>query len=132
MAEFATRYGYSHSRRLHGRRCFARVYAARHRRNAGPLTVFVRSNGLPHARLGLSVSREVGSAVRRNRIKRLLREAFRLTQHDWPAAYDAVIVVRPHVPVALAEYRRLLLSAIRMLHREGVAKGQSRISNEVN
>jgi ribonuclease P protein component len=46
------------------------------------------------ARLGLIVTKKVGSAVRRNRIKRLCREYFRLNRHRWPKPYDIVLIAR--------------------------------------
>jgi ribonuclease P protein component len=46
------------------------------------------------ARLGVTVSRKVGSAVVRNRAKRLVREAFRATRDLWPADIDLVVIVR--------------------------------------
>jgi ribonuclease P protein component len=74
----------------------------------GPLAVYSIKNVLPHSRWGLSVSRRVGSAPKRNRIKRLVRESIRLLQHELPVGYDFLIVIRPHEPLALAGYQKLL------------------------
>jgi ribonuclease P protein component len=58
------------------------------------LYVFPRA-GDGEARIGVSVSRKVGGAVDRNRVKRLLREAFATSEVALPAAHDAVVVARP-------------------------------------
>lgn len=119
------RFTFSRSRRLSGRRAFSRVFEGKTRRSRGPLTVYALSNAVGHPRLGLSVSRRVGNAVKRNRIKRLLREAFRLSQHDLPGAYDYVIVVRAHPPLGLPEYCAILLDLARRLNDQYEGKEQS-------
>jgi len=65
------------------------------------LYVFPRQGEEP-PRLGLSVGRKVGGAVQRNRVKRLLREAFAVEGDRLPAGTDAVVVARPDAH-ALAE-----------------------------
>lgn len=129
----STNYRFDHSRRLHGRRAFAAVFDARCRHPAGPITVLGKPNGLGYCRLGLSVARRVGNAVKRNRIKRLLREAFRLTQHDLvagQAGYDIVVVVRPHEAVTLDRYQKMLLSGVQGVHRRWQRRSrQGRVSH---
>lgn len=73
---------------------FRRVYDRRRSASDRWLLVYACENGLPHARLGLSVSRKVGNAVRRNRLRRLYREAFRLTRAAMPTGYDLVLIPR--------------------------------------
>jgi ribonuclease P protein component len=51
------------------------------------------------SRLGISVHRKVGNAVRRNRIKRIVRETFRLHRDIFPGSSDIVFTVRPQFSV---------------------------------
>jgi ribonuclease P protein component len=96
---------------------FSAVFEAKVRHSRGPLTGYAVPTTNASPRLGFSVSRKVGTAPRRNRIKRLIREAFRLMQHDFPRAYDLVIVVRPHDPLILAQYQRILSAMMVKLHQ---------------
>ena len=109
ISRMSARKTFPRSHRLSNRADFAAVYDAGVREARGPLLVYARPNNLDHPRLGLSTSRKVGTAARRNRIRRLLRESFRQLQHDLPGAYDLLIVLRPHEPLALADYRDLLM-----------------------
>jgi ribonuclease P protein component len=66
------------------------------------LTVWAIDNGLEQPRLGLVVGRKFGGAVQRNRAKRLLRNAFRLVQHDLPAGIDLICAPRAGATLTLA------------------------------
>jgi len=93
---------------------FSAVYNAKLKKPAGPIVVFALPNTLGHPRLGLSVGRRVGNAVKRNAIKRRLRDAFRHIAAHWPAGQeglDLVIVVRPHDTRPAAAYTGLIESA---------------------
>ncbi|MBA4392333.1 MAG: ribonuclease P protein component [Desulfobacca sp.] len=54
--------------------------------------VFIKPNNLDKTRLGLTVGKNRGGAVQRNRIKRLLREFFRRSKEKFPPSRDIIII----------------------------------------
>ena len=73
---------------------FAQVFAAGSSAADAKLIVYGRANGGKQSRLGVLVGKKLGPAVQRNRYKRTLREAFRLSQHELPQGYDYVLIPR--------------------------------------
>jgi ribonuclease P protein component len=79
--------------RLTSPAAFARAYAEGSRARGDHLVVVAVPSGLAQARLGLSVGKRVWkSAVRRNRVRRLLREAFRLRRAELEPGFDYVVI----------------------------------------
>jgi ribonuclease P protein component len=101
---------------------FQRVYQRRRSASDDWLLVYGCPNGLPRLRVGLSVSRKVGGAVLRNRLRRLYREAFRLTRHLMPVGLDLIVIPRrsdaPSLGVLLDSMPRLVQQVARKLARE--------------
>lgn len=62
------------------------------------MRLYAAPNQLDCARIGISVGNACGDAVRRNRLKRLGREVFRLHQHQIPSGYDYVLIFTQKVP----------------------------------
>jgi ribonuclease P protein component len=100
--------------RIRRGRDFFQVYRRRATAADQYLVVYGGPNGLTHPRLGLSVSRKVGGAVLRNRWRRLLREAFRLTRRELPPGLDLVVIPRREADPTLAA---LLVSLPRLAAR---------------
>jgi ribonuclease P protein component len=113
--------------RLTHARQYENVYDARLRKSRGPLTIFAATNDLPHPRLGLSIGRKVGNAAVRNRLKRMIREAFRLSRAKLPSRsgghFDLVVSARAHDAATLGEYQGWLLEAVAAIAREHEKRG---------
>lgn len=86
--------------------------------------IFAKENGKAWNRLGMAVSRKRGGAVQRNRIRRLIREAFRHESPDLPQGFDFVCIPRaegfPERAVDLRPlFRRTALKAIERCGKPG-------------
>ncbi|MCA8942687.1 MAG: ribonuclease P protein component [Planctomycetes bacterium] len=86
---------------------FRRVYGRGARAGGAAITVVAFARRNPGHRVGVSVSKEHGPAVRRNKIKRILREAFRLERPSLPGRFDLILIPRPSPEkFALEDVRR--------------------------
>jgi ribonuclease P protein component len=99
---------------------YARVYNGGGSWANGLLVVKALPNGLTLSRYGISVSKRVGKAVVRNRVKRLLREILRVAQLE--PGWDIILIARPAAGradyVGLEKSVNDLLSRARLFVRE--------------
>ncbi|MEG0614413.1 MAG: ribonuclease P protein component [Oscillospiraceae bacterium] len=58
------------------------------------VVVYFKKNNSPYNRLGITSSKKIGNAVARNRARRVIRAAYRLTEMDFPIGYDMIFVAR--------------------------------------
>jgi ribonuclease P protein component len=113
-----TDYRFPRDHRLRRNEDFRRVYDRRRSVSDGWLIVYGCENDLPRLRLGLSVSRKIGRATFRNRLRRLYREAFRLTRHEMPTGIDLVLIPRTTQEPTLAQLLESLPRLVRALARK--------------
>jgi len=99
--ETLTHLSFSREKRLLSNRQFKAVLAHGIRSRNELFTLYIAENDKGQARLGISVRRSSGKSVVRNRIKRLVREAFRQSQDMLPVGFDYLVLVSPELSADL-------------------------------
>ena len=114
-ASEAPRLGFPRDCRLVRRAEYDAVYRDGRRRTSREFTVFLRPNGLEVSRFGWSIKKALGSAVRRNRIRRRTREIVRLHRQEIAPGWD--IVIHPRSSAATADFSLLTAELLKLFPR---------------
>jgi ribonuclease P protein component len=87
-------FSFSKIEKLLNREEFVNLNRSGRRHHTRHFVLIFKENGLSFARLGITVSKKIGNAVQRNRVKRLIREFFRLHRNHFPKGFDIVIAAK--------------------------------------
>ena len=98
---------------------FRRLYATSGQAN-GYLVLYARPNRSATNRVGITVSKKLGHAVVRNRIRRRLREVYRLNEDKFLPGYDIVVVARSRC--ISANFEKLTQAYLSLAQKAGVLK----------
>ena len=108
---------FSHSLKLN--HIFQRLYRTGGQAN-GYLVLYARKNRTDTNRVGITVSKKLGHAVVRNRVRRRLREAYRLNEDKFQSGWDIVVVARTRA--IHADFSQLVESYLSAAQKAGILK----------
>ena len=94
---------FKRAHRIKKKKDFEKIFERRTLFRGQTFTAYVLPTSLDFSRVGLVTSRKVGNAVRRNRIRRLLRECFRLNKALLGPGLDVVLVTKKNFPTTFKE-----------------------------
>ncbi len=108
---------YSHSLKLN--HIFQRLYRTQGQGNSY-LVLYARRNRTATNRVGITVSKKLGHAVVRNRIRRRLREVYRLNEEKFQPGWDIVVVVRSRA--IGADFEKLTAAYLHLAGKAGILR----------
>ena len=108
---------FSHSLKLN--HIFQRLYRTSGQAN-GYLVLYARRNRTDTNRVGITVGKKLGHAVVRNRVRRRLREVYRLNEDKFQAGWDIVVVARTRA--IYAEFDQLVEAYMTAAQKAGITK----------
>ena len=100
---------------------FRRLYATSGHANSH-LVLYARKNHSPYNRVGITVSKKLGGAVIRNRVRRRLREVYRLNEALFAPGWDIVVVARSRC--IKADFASLSQAYLSLAEKAGILKGE--------
>ena len=100
---------------------FRRLYATSGQAN-GYLVLYARPNRLGINRVGITAGKKLGHAVVRNRVRRRLREVYRLNEDKFTPGWDIVVVARSRC--IDADFRKLTKAYLSLAEKAGILKQQ--------
>ena len=103
---------------------FQRLYRSGAFCSLGSALLYVRPNGLPCNRLGITAGKKIGNAVRRNRAKRIIRAAYAAAEMQLPIGLDIVVVARSTLPEQSANVLTEAFCTRGVKHCCGVSSGE--------
>jgi len=115
----AARLDFPRAFRLLRRAEYDAVYREGRRRSSREFTLFLRPNGLDSSRFGWSIKKALGNAVRRNRIRRRLREILRLHRQEIAPGWD--IVIHPRSSAATTQFSALQAELLKLMPASATA-----------
>ncbi len=98
-----------------------RVFASGRKVSCYGAKLYYRENGRAGNRMTVTLVRKYGSAVQRNRAKRVLREAYRLSKASLKRGFDMVVVLYPHTD----SYRNRAAQLARLFEKAGLLLGEN-------
>ena len=99
---------------------FRRLYSKGKSAVTSCLALYCRKNRLGYSRLGITTGVKLGKAVHRNRVRRRIREAYRLHEGEFLPGYDLVVVAR--VRAVHVRYREIERSLLQLADKLGLRK----------
>jgi len=100
---------------------FRRLYSSSGHANSY-LVLFARKNGSSTNRVGVTVSKKLGCAVVRNRVRRRLREVYRLNETRFAPGWDIVVVARSRC--IKADFQKLTSAYLSLAEKAGILEAQ--------
>lgn len=83
--------------------------------------IYATANERPYSRIGISISKKVGGTIRRNRLKRLIREVYRMNRERIKQGVDIVFVVKPGCDKD--DFRSMEACVLELFKRGGLLEG---------